>query len=194
MDHCDQHAPGQAPAANLVERTVSPRPGLEQSAAELVVLSFADDDLAAFAAASRAADGLPRLHLANLRDLVDPHAREPLIATTLAQARGILIRLGGGLPWPDAVARVAAMAAAKGIALAIVPGDGQVDPQCDAASNLPPSTLRRLKALCDKPGPDSARAALVQLALASGLRAAPLTHATLPPSIAPTPTHSEAAS
>jgi cobaltochelatase CobN len=46
----------------------------------------------------------------------------------------------------------------------------------DAASNLPPSTLRRLKTLCDSGGPDSARAALAQLALAAGLSAVPPVH------------------
>ena len=68
---------------------------------------------------------------------------------------------------------VSALAAAKGIALAIIPGDGRADPRLDAESNLPPSTLRRLKTLCDDGGSDSARAALAQLALAAGRRQRP---------------------
>jgi len=84
--------------------------------------------------------------------------------------------LGGVEYWRYGVEQVSALAAAKGIALAIVPGDGRPDPRLDAASNLPPSTLRRLKTLCDSGGPDSARAALAQLALAAGLPCVPPVH------------------
>ena len=160
------------------------RHGLEETAAaedlghapaDLVVLSFSDSDLGAFATAWRAGhDALPSLRLANLRRLAHPLSVDLYIEKTLSHARGILIRLLGGIDyWRYGVEQVMAMAAAKGIALAIVPGDGRPDPRLDDASNLPPSTLRRLKTLCDNGGPDSARAALAQLALAAGLAAVP---------------------
>ena len=151
---------------------------LGQAPADLVVLSFSDSDLSAFAAAWRAGrQTLPSLRLANLRRLTHPLSVDLYIQKTLSEARGILIRLLGGAEyWHYGVEQLSALAAAKGIALAIVPGDGRPDPRLDAASNLPPSTLRRLKTLCDSGGPDSARAALAQLALAAGLPAAPPVH------------------
>lgn len=148
---------------------------LGQAPADLVVLSFADSDLGAFAAAWRGArDTLPGLRLANLRRLTHPLSVDLYIEKTLSGARGILIRLLGGVDyWRYGIEQVSALAAARGIALAVVPGDGRPDPRLDAASNLPPSTLRRLKSLCDGGGADSARAALAQLALAAGLPAVP---------------------
>lgn len=148
---------------------------LGQAPADLVVLSFSDSDLGAFAAAWRGGrQTLPSLRLANLRRLAHPLSVDLYIEKTLSGARGILIRLLGGVEyWRYGVEQVSALAAANGIALAIVPGDGRPDPRLDAASNLPPSTLRRLKTLCDSGGPDSARAALAQLALAAGLPAVP---------------------
>jgi cobaltochelatase CobN len=148
---------------------------LGQAPADLVVLSFADSDLSAFATAWRGGrETLPSLRLANLRRLTHPLSVDLYLQKTLSSARGILIRLLGGIDyWRYGVEQVAALAAAKGIALAIVPGDGRPDPRLDAASNLPPSTLRRLKTLCDSGGADAARAALAQLALAAGLPAVP---------------------
>src|SRR6267378_7890084 len=132
---------------------------LGQAAADLVMLSFSDSDLGAFAAAWRSGRAtLPSLRLANLRRLAHPLSVDLYIQNTLSGARGILIRLLGGVEyWRYGVEQVSALAAAKGIALAIVPGDGRPDPRLDAASNLPPSTLRRLKTLCDSGGPDSDR-------------------------------------
>src|ERR1700694_4971814 len=148
---------------------------LGQAPADLVVLSFADSDLGAFATAWRGGrESLPTLRLANLRRLTHPLSVDLYLQKTLSGARGILIRLLGGIEyWRYGVEQVSALAAAKGIALAIVPGDGRPDPRLDAASNLPPSTLRRLKTLCDGGGPDSARAAPAQLARACGLPAGP---------------------
>src|SRR6201999_2740347 len=148
---------------------------LGQSAADLVVLSFSDSDLNAFAVAWRAdRQTLPSLRLANLRRLAHPLSVDLYLQNTLSGARGILIRLLGGIDyWRYGIEQVVALAAAKQIALAVIPGDGRPDPRLDAASNLPPSTLRRLKTLCDNGGPDSARAALAQLALAAGLPAVP---------------------
>src|SRR3984885_6526012 len=148
---------------------------LGQAPAELVVLSFADSDLSAFATAWRGGrESLPSLRLANLRRLAPSLSVDLYLQNTLSGARGILIRLLGGIDyWRYGVEQLSALASAKGIALAIIPGDGRPDPRLDAASNLPPSTLRRLKTLCDNGGTDSARAALAQLALAAGLPAVP---------------------
>ena len=70
---------------------------LGQDPADLVVLSFSDSDLAAFAAGwRRGRKSLPSLRLANLVALRHPLSVDTYIERTLSQARGILVRLIGG--------------------------------------------------------------------------------------------------
>ncbi|MCA0994989.1 cobaltochelatase subunit CobN [Alloyangia pacifica] len=149
---------------------------LGQSPAELVVLSFSDSDLGAFAEAwHRAEGGLPSLRLANLSALQHPLSVDTYVDRTLEGATGILIRLIGGRPyWSYGLAQVQALAQRRGIALAVLPADGREDAQLDAISNLPISTLRRLAQLCDMGGTAAAHGALAQLALAAGLSAGPV--------------------
>ncbi|MCH8466611.1 MAG: cobaltochelatase subunit CobN [Roseinatronobacter sp.] len=158
---------------------------LGQSPADLVVLSLSDSDLGAFAAGWHAAGpGFPALRLANLAALQHPLSVDTYVENTLSGAKGILIRLIGGAPyWAYGVQQVQALAQRKGIALAVLPADGRVDPALDAASTLPVSTLRRLKDLCDMGGTLAAQAALQQLALASGLYAPPVRGARVLPAV-----------
>lgn len=70
---------------------------LGQDPAELVVLSFSDSDLGAFAAGwRRGRESLPRLRLANLIALRHPLSVDTYIERTLTGARGILVRVIGG--------------------------------------------------------------------------------------------------
>lgn len=149
---------------------------LGQRPADLVVLSFSDSDLGAFAAGwKRAAGKLPTLRLANLVALRHPVSVDTYVENTLSGAKGILIRLiGGEAYWPYGLASVQDLCRRKGIALAILPADGRDDARLDELSTLPVSTLRRLKDLCDTGGAVAAQAALAQLALASGLYAGPV--------------------
>ncbi|MCV2872754.1 cobaltochelatase subunit CobN [Defluviimonas sp. WL0050] len=149
---------------------------LGQDPAELVVLSFSDSDLGAFAAGwHRAAGGLPTVRLANLVALRHPLSVDTYVEQTLSGAKGILIRLiGGESYWPYGLAQVQDLARRNGIALAILPADGREDARLDALSTLPKSTLRRLQALCDAGGAVAAQAALQQMALAAGLYAGPV--------------------
>lgn len=149
---------------------------LGQTPADLVVLSFSDSDLGAFAAGwHRARGGLPSLRLANLVALRHPVSVDTYVESTLAGAKGILVRLiGGEAYWPYGLASLQDLARRKGIALAVLPADGREDARLDALSTLPVSTLRRLKTLCDAGGAVAAQAALAQMALASGLYAGPV--------------------
>jgi len=158
-----------------LEETATPV-DLGQDPADLVMLSFSDSDLAAFAAGwRRGRASLPSLRLANLVALRHPLSVDTYVERTLSQARGILVRLiGGESYWPYGIAAVHQLAKARGIALAVVPADGRDDPQLDALSTLPRSTLRQLKLLCDTGGAAAAQAAIAQLALASGLYAGPV--------------------
>ncbi|MGV7212348.1 cobaltochelatase subunit CobN [Bradyrhizobium sp. UFLA05-112] len=158
-----------------LEETATPR-DIGQDPADLVVLSFSDSDLAAFAAGwRRGCASLPSLRLANLAELRHPLSVDTYIERTLSQARGILLRLiGGESYWAYGLAALQQLAKDRGIALAVLPADGRDDERLDAFSTLPVSTLRRLKVLCDKGGPVAAQAAIAQLALASGLYAGPV--------------------
>src|SRR5215831_8334354 len=158
-----------------LEETATPR-DIGQDPADLVVLSYSDSDLAAFAAGwRRGRDSLPSLRLANLAELRHPLSVDTYIERTLSQARGILVRLiGGESYWSYGLTALHQLAKDRGIVLAVLPADGREDTRLDAFSTLPISTLRRLKVLCDKGGPVAAQAAIAQLALASGLYAGPV--------------------
>ncbi|MEO1193980.1 MAG: cobaltochelatase subunit CobN [Pseudomonadota bacterium] len=175
-----------------LEETETPT-DLGQSPADLVVLSFSDSDLGAFAAGWHRGGGpagrLPTLRLANIVALKHPLSVDTYLEQTLAGAKGILIRLIGGVPyWPYGLQQIEALARAKGIALAVLPADGRPDSRLDEVSTIPVSTLRRLSHLCDSGGAVAAQAALAQMALAAGLYAGPVPGAkTLPPVGAWTP-------
>ncbi|WP_299655272.1 cobaltochelatase subunit CobN [uncultured Tateyamaria sp.] len=167
-----------------LEETETPT-DLGQTPADLVVLSFSDSDLGAFAAAYHRADGkLPTVRLANLVGLKHPLSVDTYIEQTLEGAKGILIRLIGGVPyWAYGLQQVETLCRQKGIALAVLPADGRPDPRLDDISTLPVSTLRRLAHLCDTGGAVAAQAALAQMALASGLYAGPVKGAKSLPSV-----------
>jgi cobaltochelatase CobN len=156
---------------------------LGQDPADLVMLSFSDSDLAAFAAGwRRGRESLPSLRLANLVALRHPLSVDTYVERTLSGARGILVRLiGGESYWPYGIAALYQLARERGIALAVLPADGRDDARLDEFSTLPRATLRRLKILCDAGGAVAAQAAIAQLALASGLYAGPVLGATAVP-------------
>ncbi|AWM00469.1 cobaltochelatase subunit CobN [Bradyrhizobium amphicarpaeae] len=158
-----------------LEETATPR-DIGQDPADLVVLSYSDSDLAAFAAGwRRGRDSLPTLRLANLAELRHPLSVDTYVERTLSRARGILVRLiGGESYWAYGLAALQQLAKDRNIVLAVLPADGRDDVRLDAYSTLPVSTLRRLKVLCDTGGPVAAQAAIAQLALASGLYAGPV--------------------
>lgn len=152
---------------------------LGQTPADLVVLSFSDSDLGAFAAGAaraRAQGGdLPSLRLASLMALKHPLSVDTYVEKTLSGAKGILVRVIGGQGyWAYGLASLYDLACKQGIALAVLPADGREDKNLDALSTLPISTLRQLQSLCDAGGAVAAQAALAQLALAAGLYASPV--------------------
>ena len=170
-----------------LEETETPQ-DLGQDPADLVVLSFSDSDLGAFAAgwhrAKAAGSPLPPLRLANLVALRHPLSVDTYAERTLAGARAVLVRLiGGEAYWSYGLATLRDLAQRRGIALAVLPADGREDPALDTLSTLPVSTLRRLAALCDAGGAVAAQAALAQLALAAGLYAGPVAGAKSVPEI-----------
>lgn len=146
-----------------------------QTPGDLVVLSFSDSDLGAFAAGYRlwAAQGqVPSLRLQNLVALRHPVSVDNYIETTLEGAKAILIRLiGGESYWHYGLASLRDLAQRRGIALAAIPADGRPDPALQAASTVDADILHRLTALAEAGGAAPAAAALAGLAQVAGLSA-----------------------
>ena len=117
-----------------LEETATPM-DLGQDPADLVVLSFSDSDLAAFASGwRRGRAGLPSLRLANLAYLSHPLSVDTYIERTLSHARGVLVRLiGGESYWPYGLGALHQLAKQRDIALAVLPADGRDDPRLDAS-------------------------------------------------------------
>lgn len=154
-----------------LEETETPL-DLGQDPADLVVLSYSDSDLGAFAAGwRRGRDTLPSLRLANLVALRHPLSVDTYVERTLARVRGILVRvIGGEAYWSYGLAALADLARQRGIALAVLPADGRDDQRLDELSTLPTPVLRRLRDLCDCGGAVAAHAALTQLATSASFQ------------------------
>jgi cobaltochelatase CobN len=145
---------------------------LGQTPGDIVVLSFADSDLAALASAwemDRAA--LPSVRLAHLRDLRHPMSVDVWIDRVAADSKVILVRLLGGLEWwKYGIERLSALARARGIVLAVLPGDDRDDGRLSAASTLPPDELAALLQFFREGGRDNLRGLLRELARYAGCR------------------------
>jgi cobaltochelatase CobN len=139
---------------------------LGQPPGDLVVLSFADSDLAGIAAAwAMERDALPSVRLAHLRDLRHPMSVDLWIERVGRNAKVILVRLLGGLDWwRYGIERLSVLARERGIALAVLPGEDRDDPRLAAASTLPQPELDTLLAFFREGGRENLRALLRRLA------------------------------
>jgi cobaltochelatase CobN len=141
-----------------------------QPPGDIVLLSFADSDLAGLAAAweaERAA--LPSVRLAHLRDLRHPMSVDLWIDRVGAHAKVIVVRLLGGLDWwKYGIERLSALARTRGIVLAVLPGDDRNDGRLARASTLPPPELDTLLHFFREGGRENLRILLRRLARHAG--------------------------
>jgi len=140
---------------------------LRQSPAEIVALSFTDSDLAALAAAwKRGQANLPSMRLAALADLRHPMSVDLWLEKVAAHARVILVRILGGYDWwRYGCDRLAALARAKGIRLALLPGEcREQDERLIECSTLPREELDTLLAFFREGGPGNMDALARRLA------------------------------
>jgi cobaltochelatase CobN len=134
---------------------------LGQSAAEIVVLSAADTELSALAAAHAALGAPVGLRLANLMRLAHHMSVDLYVEQVIGRARLVVVRLLGGRSyWPYGVEQIAGTCRRRGIAFAVLPGDDRPDPDLLAETNLPEDEVRRLWRWLIFGGPDNARAFL----------------------------------
>ncbi len=151
----------------------APAVDLGQSRADIVVLSFADSDLAVLAKAweslqseNVSARGLS-LRLASLADLKHPYSVDLYVEKVIAHARFVLVRLLGGLDyWKYGVEEVARAVQRTGAPLAIIPGEPREDPRLTEASTIVGADWARLGQWMLAGGVDNSEQAL-RFALAS---------------------------
>jgi cobaltochelatase CobN len=158
-----------ASSSTSLDETVEPV-DLAQPPGDIAVLSFADSDLSGLAAAWAAEqDALPSVRLVHLRDLRHPLSIDLWIDKVGTYAKVILVRLLGGLDWwRYGIDQLAALARARGIILAVLPGEDRDDPRLAEASTLPASDLGALLEYFREGGQDNLRALLRRLARYAG--------------------------
>ena len=148
---------------------------LKQSPADIIVLSFSDSDLTAFASGWKRAykyskGKFPSLRLANIQNLKHPLSVDTYLDKTLSHSKAVLIRLIGGVPyWEYGLNQVKKIAEKKNIVLAVLPADGREDKNLSNYSNIPSSTLKVLNNLCNTGCSVATHAALSQIAITAGI-------------------------
>ena len=132
---------------------------LGQSPGEVVLLSAADTEIAALAAAyAQLAAPLPTLRLANVRHLGHNLSVDLYIESVVRHAKIVVVRLLGGVSyWSYGVERLVATCSERSILLALVPGDDQPDAELANLSNLAPHAYGRLWRYLLEGGLDNAR-------------------------------------
>lgn len=131
---------------------------LGQSPGDLCVLSAADTELAALAAAHRARGGETALRLVNLMQLRHEMSVDSWIERTGRHARLVVARLLGGQSyWRYVAEALRAAADAHGFALALVPGDDRPDPGLAPFCTVAPQDCDALWAFLREGGADNAR-------------------------------------
>jgi cobaltochelatase CobN len=126
---------------------------LDQSPGDIVVLSAADTELAAFAAAFACVPEGPSLRLANLMQLTHPYSVDLYLEKTVAKAKFVFIRMMGGVGyWPYGLEAIRALARAGGPQVVVVPGEDRWDPALEAYSTVAPEIAHRLWRYCAEGG------------------------------------------
>src|ERR1700683_3149523 len=139
---------------------------LGQPPGDIVVLSFADSDLAGLPAAGEANRAvLPSVRLAHLRELRHPMSVDLWVDRVGAHAKVIVVRLLGGIDWwRCGIERLSTLARERPIALAVLPGEDRDDARLAAASTLPHQELEALLGYFREGGRENLRALLRRLA------------------------------
>ena len=149
---------------------------LEQSPADVVVLSFSDSDLSALAAAwQQDADVLPTLRLASLKRLKHPMSVDLYVERVVAHAKLVIVRCLGGMDyWRYGLERIGDIARDNGVVFAALPGDDRPDPRLASVSTLAPEKLARLDRYFREGGVDNLRQALRYVADLACIEPAPV--------------------
>jgi len=131
---------------------------LNQSPAQIVILSAADSSLSVLAEALETSADLPTVRLANWMQLRKPAAFDLYQETVLDHAQLVLVSLLGGKSyWPYGIERLQQWAQGRNRHLIIVPGDDSPDPELQALSSCDPQSHFRLWRYLRESGLENAR-------------------------------------
>src|SRR5262245_9495324 len=135
---------------------------LGQEPADIVVLSAADSDLAAFGAAyATLAGNFPSVRLTNLLALGHPASVDLYVERTLSRARIVVLRmLGGESYWPHGVESLRRDAIRRGTLFACIPGETDWNATLAARGTLGADETCELWRYCTEGGVDNAQLAL----------------------------------
>src|SRR6266702_6745921 len=135
---------------------------LGQDPADIVVLSAADSDLAAFGAAhATLPDDFPSVRLTNLLALGHPASVDLYVERTLRDAKIVVLRmLGGESYWPHGVESLRSDALRRGAVLACIPGELSWDAGLAARGTLNAGDTHALWRYCTEGGVENAELAL----------------------------------
>lgn len=119
---------------------------LDQTAADIVILSSQDSVLGLLArAAQELPEDYPSLRLANTLNLLQPASFDLYADKVLEHAKLIVVSiLGGQAYWPYGVEQLQDITKRLSIPLIIVPGDDQPDEQLTTASSVSATTSQRV--------------------------------------------------
>jgi len=142
---------------------------LQQPPGDIVVLSFADSDLGALAAAHRLRAGGASLRLASLRRLRHPLSVDLYIEKTAAKARFVVVRCLGGLDyWRYGIEHLSQACRAHGVKLAVLPGDDRPDPRLASYATVPQALCDHLETYFQAGGIDNMRRLLARIGIEIG--------------------------
>ncbi len=132
---------------------------LQQNAGDIVILSAQDSVLALLArAAEQLPDDYPSLRLANLINLTQPASLDLYMDRVLERAKLVIVSLlGGESYWPYGVEQLQLLAARRGTAIVLVPGDDSPDPQLMAKSTVAAEAVQRIWRYLREGGQENAR-------------------------------------
>jgi cobaltochelatase CobN len=148
---------------------------LGQDTADIVVLSAADSDLAAFGAAyAKLPAAFPTLQLTNLLALGHPASVDLYVERTLREAKIVVLRmLGGESYWPHGVESLRGDALRRGALFACIPGETSWNAALAARGTLDPENTHALWRYCLEGGEENAGLALYYAAHLIGRAEAP---------------------
>ena len=135
---------------------------LGQTSADIVVLSAADSDLAAFGAAhANLPVDFPSVRLTNLLALGHPASVDLYVERTLCDAKVVVLRmLGGESYWPHGVESLRSDALRRNALLACIPGELSWDAALAARGTLNAGHTHALWRYCTEGGIENAQLAL----------------------------------
>jgi len=135
---------------------------LAQPPGDIVILSAADSELAALAAAARSRDaGAPSIRFANLGQLAHPMSVDLYLDRTVSHARLVVVRaMGGSGYWAHGLERLRAEARSGGPLLAVMPGEDKWDAGLEAYATIAAEDCRQLWRYLVEGGAENAARAL----------------------------------